>query len=525
MRSLWFLNPLQWGFRVRTLITLITWAVVPMVVVGLTAWLRMREIVAALGYPAEHLQAIRIGVLGRVFLVAAVILALALVAAMIFARVVVGPLSQIQRGLKRIAAGDLTVESLPVTSRDEVGQITDSFNTMVAELRSLVALSSGAVTSLVRVTEELRGGVQEARVALDAAGGQISLVQVAAEELSQAAANGSQALIEVGEAANQVASAAQSQAEEVSRASERVQQMADAIGSVADSATVVAESAMTAHQAGNEGGKAVRLALDGITRVHERVVDAAGRMGELNDSLRQVDEILALITEIADQTNLLALNAAIEAARAGEAGRGFSVVADEVRRLAERVRVAAQDVGEHVVSIRHDAQSVVEAMRASTQEAEKGLALSEEAGAALDRIREAVIRTEQEAQSISAVAEQLSASSQEVVQSIVQLSAIAQENAATAEEMLAGADTVSAMIQTVNAQAQSGRETTASMVASVEQIRATIDQIVGLADQMGGTTAEVRQHTARFQLGDDTSEPAARPGAPAGQYRNDSRQG
>jgi methyl-accepting chemotaxis protein len=269
---------------------------------------------------------------------------------------------------------------------------------------------------------------------------------------------------------------------------------------VAESAGVVAEAASRTRQAAEDGNRAVRLSADGMDQVRSTVLGASAQVRALAESLHQVDEILALIAEIAGQTDLLALNAAIEAARVGEHGKGFAVVAGEVRRLAERVRTAAGDIGGRVDGLRQSAGLVVETMEAGTSEVERGVRLSQEAGAALDRILAAVAETQTEAQSISAAAEEIAAASQDVVNVTVQLSAIAEENAATSEEMSAGARSVSQIIAGVEEQSHTSRAATAAMAASAVQVRASVAQMVRMADRAAAMANNLHKQAAQFRF-------------------------
>lgn len=500
MRKAHLLNPLQWNFAPRTVATLLAWALLPVLLAGLAVARSFRSAAAEAGIDAALAAAVEQQMLTAALWVTIPLLIGAGIAAFVFANLVVKPLLRLREAMNRIAEGDLSQPALPVVSRDEVGQSTQSFNIMSERLAEMVRTIAKTASELDQAAGSLEQSAREASQAIDESARETESVRSAADSQAQQAQEGARAIREVEDAAAQVAAAAQSQAEEVERAAETVRQMASAIEQVAESAEVVAEAASRTRRAAEDGSKAVLLSAEGMDQVRTRVLDASAQVQELSQSLHQVDEILDLIAEIAGQTNLLALNAAIEAARVGEHGKGFAVVAGEVRRLAERVRSAAEEIGGRVQGLRESAAVVVATMETGTGEVERGVTLSREAGAALDRILAAVAETEAEAQSISAAAEQISAASQDVVNVTVQLSAIAEENAATSEQMSTGARSVSQIVSGVEEHAQTSRTATATMASSAVQVRASVEQMVQLADRAAQMASNLHQKAAQFRF-------------------------
>jgi twitching motility protein PilJ len=306
--------------------------------------------------------------------------------------------------LQEVADGDLTVHA--TVSEDITGAIADSVNYTVEELRALVMR---VITTAEQVTR---------------------------------ASNGAQ------QVSSQLLAAAGQQSREIKDASSTVLRMAGEITDVSKSAN---ESAIVARQsvaAAEQGSTAVENAIKGMIDIREQIQETSKRIKRLGESSQEIGEITELISDITEQTNVLALNAAIQAASAGEAGRGFSVVAEEVQRLAERSAEAAKQIGALVRTIQTDTHDAVAAMEKSTQGVVEGARLSDAAGAALADISRVSNRLAELIQGISfatglqatsangvahnmrhilSVTEDTQQGTQQTAQSISQLALLAQE--------------------------------------------------------------------------------------------------
>jgi twitching motility protein PilJ len=306
--------------------------------------------------------------------------------------------------LQEVADGDLTVQA--TVSEDITGAIADSVNYTVEELRGLVG----------RVT-------------------------VTAEQVTKASTHAQNI-------ASNLLQASQRQSREIQDASATVAKMANEITDVSRSASESADVARQSVAAAQQGSTAVENAIKGMHEIRDQIQDTSKRIKRLGESSQEIGEITELISDITEQTNVLALNAAIQAASAGEAGRGFSVVAEEVQRLAERSAEAAKQIGALVRTIQTDTHDAVAAMEKSTQGVVEGARLSDAAGAALNDISQVSNRlaelisgislaTGQQATSANGVAhniqhiltvtEQTQDGTQQTAQSIHKLSVLAQE--------------------------------------------------------------------------------------------------
>ena len=244
--------------------------------------------------------------------------------------------------LQSVAEGDLTQEA--TVTEDITGAIADSVNYTVEELRSLVGNVQNTATRVAQTTAAVEGTSTE-------------LLAASTEQLREIRETG-QSVLDMADRINQVSSQAK------------------------ESATVARQSLMAAES----GLSAVQNAIGGMNSIRDQIQDTSKRIKRLGESSQEIGEITELISDITEQTNVLALNAAIQAASAGEAGRGFSVVAEEVQRLAERSGDATKQIAALVKTIQTDTQDAVAAMERSTQGVVEGAKLSDTAGTALTEI-------------------------------------------------------------------------------------------------------------------------------------------
>jgi twitching motility protein PilJ len=285
--------------------------------------------------------------------------------------------------LQEVADGDLTVQA--TVSEDITGAIADSVNYTVEELRGLV----GRVTNTAK---------------------QVTSASNDAQKISSA-----------------LLTASQRQSREIQETGQSVLDMARQITDVSKSANESADVARQSVNAADEGAQAVENAIKGMHEIREQIQETSKRIKRLGESSQEIGEITELISDITEQTNVLALNAAIQAASAGEAGRGFSVVAEEVQRLAERSGEATKQIGALVRTIQTDTHDAVAAMEKSTQGVVEGARLSDAAGAALSDIRRVSNRLAELIQGISLSTEQQATSANGVAQNIQNILSVTEQ--------------------------------------------------------------------------------------------------
>ena len=292
------------------------------------------------------------------------------------------PLGQLITGIREIQRTNNLGLTIDNKSKDEIGQLARCFNDwigtlaeVIGEVRQSSEEVAAAATQVSACSEELSAGMGEQS-------GQVGSISAAIEQMSAS----------VSEVARQAADAAGE---------------ADQAGSVA-----------------RDGRGVVQETVDGMQTISQAVTRSAEAVTELGKRGDQIGEIIAVINDIADQTNLLALNAAIEAARAGEHGRGFAVVADEVRKLADRTTQATNEIAESITAIQTETVQAVDRMNTGTQQVETGVAAAHRAGDSLEQIVASSGNLAGKVQSIAAAAEQQSSAAEEVARGIESINAV-----------------------------------------------------------------------------------------------------
>jgi twitching motility protein PilJ len=333
---------------------------------------------------------------------------------------IVKPTEKLVEYSERIASGDYRAQA-EITSQDDFGFIAENFNRSSDKLAKAMS-NQEAQESLQRsVTEFLSTVSQIARgdltlrgkVTNDALGNVVDSVNYMLDNMTRVlerirknamdvAGNANEILI----SAEQMASGATQQDQEITNTSSAVEELTVSMKQVSNNAEASAEAARRALDAAEQGNRAVRDTLEGMQRIRASVQATAKKIKSLGDRSLEISEIINVINDITEQTNLLALNAAIEAARAGEAGRGFAVVADEVRKLAEHSRTATKDIAALIKAIQAETNEAVVVMEEGTKEVEVGARLADQAGKALEAISSVVRQSAELVQEISLASKQ-----------------------------------------------------------------------------------------------------------------------
>jgi methyl-accepting chemotaxis protein len=416
------------------------------------------------------------------FAVFAGVSAAAVLAGVVFARRLTRPIGQIVRIAERVGRGDLS-ETVKVVTRDEIGRLAHTFNDTVVRLRAQVKteterdeerrqredLQKNIQTFLDTTMEIAQGDLsRRGKVTPDVLGNVVDSINVMVEEIAVILADVRHAALRVAASANdmtgatdQMASGAQAQAREITTISRAMEGMSRAVREVATTAEAAAGAARQTLEAARKGDRAVHDSLDGMQRIRGEVQIIAKKIKGLGDRSLEISEIVNLIEELASHTNLLALNAAIEAAGAGEAGLRFGVVADEIRKLAERAAKATKDVAALIRTVQTETQEAVAAMEEGTREVEAGYQMT--------------IRAEEHLKEIAGT----STTSAELAQGISRTSA----------QQVDGVEGVARAMQSI---AQVAVDTEQAVL----QTRRTVEDLVKLADELTRSLSRFKLATA-----------------------------
>ncbi|QHA80516.1 HAMP domain-containing protein [Pseudomonas mediterranea] len=329
----------------------------------------------------------------KTVLIAAAALALlfGVIAALLITRQIVVPLGQTLQVAERVASGDLS-HNLTSDRRDEMGQLQRAMQSMTVSLRQLI------------------GGIGEG----------VTQIASAAEQLSAVT--------------EQTSAGVSSQKVETDQVATAMHEMTATVQDVARNAEEASEAAVAADQQAREGERVVGEAIAQIERLANEVGNSTAAMGDLKRESDKIGSVLDVIKSVAQQTNLLALNAAIEAARAGEAGRGFAVVADEVRSLAQRTQKSTEEIEELIVGLQNGTEQVATIMDNSRGLTDSSVELTRRAGGSLENITRTVSAIQSMNQQIAAAAEQQSATAEEINRSVLNVRDVSEQTSAASEQ-------------------------------------------------------------------------------------------
>ena len=458
-------------------------------------------------------------------------------------------IADVAAGMTAMARGDLTVTVAPTTEeiakypKDEVGRAAAAVNDIIEKMIETIGNYNSTRGSLTELITGISKNVETLTEAKDE-------LALSADQAAQATQQIAQTTTQVAEGTNQTAKSVQDVSRSMGELDQAIAQVADgtvqtsrsvqevnnsvaqlkesavqleetaktkvarAADDMAANAQAATEGARVASDTAQNGAKMVQRTIDGMQRIKKTVDTATGEISQLGTRSQEIGNIVEVIDDIAAQTNLLALNAAIEAARAGEQGRGFAVVADEVRKLAERVAGATKEISSLVNSIQRSVESSVKIMAEGATETDSGSRVAAEAGTALEEILTAVENVNTQMARIAAGSEDLRTSGTEMVgvagnvrgvvegvgEAVTSIAGIAQQNSTATEQMRTTARSVSDAMENIAGVAEENSATTEQVSASSEEMTAQVEEVTAAAHALGAIADDLKAKVAMFKL-------------------------
>ncbi|WP_152657097.1 methyl-accepting chemotaxis protein [Oceanobacillus sp. CFH 90083] len=399
---------------------------------------------AAMNQHGEEIIANGEQTLTVVIVVSILIIILSIAAALITAGIISKPIKTVMERMKLIASGDLSQDDLQTHARDEVGQLVDASNEMAANTRDLLKQINTVSETVTNQSEELTQAANEVKSGSD----QVAITMQELATGSEAQANSASDLASImGTFAAKV--------QEVNDNGDRVQEYSNEV------------LGMT-----NKGSEAMAATTEQMSKIDRIVQGTVAKVEGLDEQSQQISNLVSMIKDIADQTNLLALNAAIEAARAGEHGKGFAVVADEVKKLAEQVAVSVTDITDIVLNIQSETSDVVESLKGGYTEVEQGTNQIRTTGKTFNEINESISNMAENINVVSGNLADIAANTREMNESIAEIASISEEAAAGVEQTS----------------------------ASTQQTSGAMDEVAGSSEQLSKLAEELNGLVRRFKL-------------------------
>ena len=429
-------------------------------------------------------------------------------------------LSALALATAAMAEGDLTqtisfqVREVNYRSNDEMGELAQAFNLMVnslqqtglsfsqmmQRLRESVGKISQNAKVLMAASEQLASAANQTGLATTQIANTMQQISRGATQQSESISRTANSMVQMSQAIEGVSKGAQDQTLAVTHVLGTTDQITNAIEQVSSNADAGTKGSALAAKVAREGVLTVSATLTSMQNIQTKVNASAKKVQEMGERSEQIGTIVEMIEEIASQTNLLALNAAIEAARAGEQGKGFAVVADEVRKLAERASGATREIGGLVKDIQTTVTDAVTAMQAGSAEVETGVSQANLAGNALSEILNTAEEVNRQVKEIASSARHMSSLSGELASATHSVSSVVEQNNSATAEMDAGAGEMNIAIENIASVSKENSAAVEEVSASAEEMSAKVAEVNASAHDLAKMAESLMEIVVQFKL-------------------------
>jgi methyl-accepting chemotaxis protein len=398
---------------------------------------------------------------------------------------------------RQIAEGDLTTEATLLSDHDEFGK---SFSKMISNLRVLIGQVAEDAKSLHAASEQLSEASRQAGQATSQIAATMQQISTGNLQQSDSLVQTAASVSLMNRVITGVSDGTQEQANAINKTAQIAAHINAAIEQVASNAQSVTRDSAEAAKHSRNGAQTVKDTISGMETIRSKVGLSASKVEEMGNRSGEIGVIVETIEDIASQTNLLALNAAIEAARAGEQGKGFAVVADEVRKLAERSSRATKEIGALVKGIQNTVSEAINTMMESADEVEAGVSRANSAGEALDSILIVAESVYKQAEESGEAAARVSAAATEMVRAVDAVSTIIEENSAAMDTMAANSSELKEAVETVAASSEESSAAVEEASTATEEVLAQVEQVSSSAASLLVMAQGLQKAVSQFTL-------------------------
>ena len=413
------------------------------------------------------------------------------------------PVKNLKELAGKVALGDMTSKPSEidiVKTNDELEELGESFKTMYGNLKKFLLGVLVSVDKLVDSAQNLDQNAERNLMAVEQVSLAINQISIGTQEQAGDMQKTTDVISSLGQVTETIRESAERQKQNVEKTLVTIEGMSSAIEMVVDSTRMIADDTQNTSTAATEGKELVDETINDMQNIKQMVDNLSEKVAILGSHSQQIGEIVQVIDDIAEQTNLLALNAAIEAARAGEHGKGFAVVADEVRKLAEGSRKSTEEIRNLVIGIQKQTQMVIDEMSRGTQEVEEGAKVAYKAGTALRNILKAVNKVVAQVDEINGAMANMKEQSREAVEAVSVIADITHENNEVTAQLTVETNSANEAIMNISAISEETASSTQEVNASAQQVASTTHEIKSEIGNVNTLARELQHSAELFRL-------------------------